>query len=327
MQLTNGFLHLARRPRRLRESPAMRLLVQETHLLPSNFVAPLFVTDGSKTAIASLPGVSRLPISDLIKEIELCYETGIRAIALFCYCSKKDAYGTEGIQKGNLLQRAITTIKQEIPEMVVMADIALDPFTDHGHDGLYIDGKVVNDPSVQQLTEMALRAAEAGVDVIAPSDMMDGRVAAFRKALDENGFQNVSILSYAAKYASAFYGPFRDVLDTPRFGDKKSYQMNPANAREALLECSIDEEEGADFLLIKPALTNLDIISKVRGKTTLPIAAYHVSGEYAMLKAAAALGWLDEERALLETMMVIKRAGADIILTYAARQMADLCRN
>lgn len=324
MQINSIFLDLKRRPRRLRESPFMRALVQETTLSSSDFVAPLFVTDGPRTAIASLPGVSRLPIPDLLKEIELCKKAGIKAINLFCYSQEKDALGSEAIRKGNLLQRAIHAIKSEIPEMVVMADIALDPFTDHGHDGVVCDGKIVNDTTVEQLIEMSLRAAEAGVDVVSPSDMMDGRVGAIRQALDQAGFQHVSILSYAAKYASAFYGPFRDVLDSaPKFGDKKSYQMDPANCREALLECALDEEEGADFLLIKPAMTNLDIIAKVRAQSNLPIAAYHVSGEYSMIKAAAKLGWLDEERALFEQMLVIKRAGADFILTYAARQLAE----
>jgi porphobilinogen synthase len=325
MQLCDGFLDLARRPRRLRQSASLRALVQETHLLPSNFIAPLFVTDGPRTQIATLPGVERLPIDALLKEIESCLQLGIKAVNLFCHCTEKDPYASQATLQGTLLQRAIFTIKRELPEIVLIADIALDPFTDHGHDGIVHEGKIMNDVSVEVLSQMVLRAAEAGVDIVAPSDMMDGRVGAFRKVLDAHGFQHVSILSYAAKYASAFYGPFRDVLDTPKFGDKKTYQMNPANGREALLECRLDEEEGADFLLIKPATLNLDIIAKVRARTDLPIAAYHVSGEYAMIKAAAALGWMDEERALLETMLSIKRAGADLIMTYAAKSLAKTC--
>lgn len=321
---------LLSRPRRNRQSHSIRSLVQETHLTPSCFVAPLFVQEGTskKTAITSIPESFRLSIDELLKEAESLLEVGVQCVNLFCYTpeEKKDPQGSEALRKGNLLQRAISALKTALPELCVMADIALDPFTDHGHDGVINEaGYVVNDPTVKLLQEMSLRAAEAGCDLVSPSDMMDGRVGAIRTHLDSHGFTHTGILSYAAKYASSLYGPFRQALDSsPKIGDKKSYQMNPANSREALRESLLDEREGADMLLIKPALSNLDIISKVRDACHLPVGAYQVSGEWAMIRAAAEKGWLDEERVLLETLLCIRRAGADFIFTYAAKKAARL---
>lgn len=325
-------LDITRRPRRNRKSAAIRELTQETRLHPSNLVAPLFVLegDGRQEEIKSMPGINRMSVDLLIREAAELYELGVRAIDLFMYvpAEKKDRYGSEAFRRGNLLQKAIAAVKKQIPEMCVMADIALDPFTDHGHDGLIDDhGNIINDQTVRALADMSLVAAEAGVDVIAPSDMMDGRVGYIRHFLDHHGFAQVSILSYAAKYASALYGPFREALHSaPKFGDKKSYQMNPANVREALLECSLDEWEGADMLMVKPALPYLDVISKVRAQTDLPVAAYHVSGEYAMVMAAGQNGWLNADKVMLEVLLSIKRAGADIILTYAAKSAAKNLR-
>jgi porphobilinogen synthase len=323
---------LNRRPRRNRQTAAIRGLVQETHLHPSQLVAPLFMIEGTsqQQAIVSMPGIYRYSLDLLLKEIIALHQLGIRAIDLFCYVptEKKDAQGSEAVKQGNLLQQAIRLIKQEIPDMCLMVDIALDPFTTHGHDGVINgQGVVDNDTTLFVLGQMSVLAAEAGADIVAPSDMMDGRVAYIRAALDQAGFSSVGILSYAAKYASAFYGPFREALNSaPKFGDKKDYQMNPANVREALMECQLDEWEGADMLLIKPALPYLDVIAKVREVTTLPLGAYHVSGEYAMVMAAAQNGWLDAKRIFEECLMAIKRAGADFILTYAAKQVAEALR-
>lgn len=322
-------LTLPSRPRRNRKSPAIRWLVQETTLHPHQLVAPLFVVEGTrqKQPIDSLPDVYRYSIDTLLTEVDELYELGIRSILLFPVvpAEKKDAHGSEALLQDNLMQRAIAELKRTIPQMCLMVDIALDPYTSHGHDGL-IDGNhhVINDASVNVLGEMALRMAEAGVDIVAPSDMMDGRVAHIRKVLDTHQHTHVSILSYAAKYASAFYGPFREVLGSSlKQGDKKGYQMSPTNQREALREIALDENEGADMLLIKPALAYLDIIAKARLETHLPLGAYHVSGEYAMVKAAAQNGWLDGDRAMAECLLAIKRAGAAFILTYAARQAAE----
>lgn len=323
-------LQLAKRPRRNRLNHAVRALVQETYLVPAQLVMPLFIQEGEKRRdpIKNFPDVYRLSVDELVREADQLLEVGVNTINLFIYApeEKKDALGTEATRQNNLLQQAIRAVKKRFPELLVMADIALDPFTSHGHDGLIDEkGYVVNDPTVGQLSEMSLRAAEAGCDILSPSDMMDGRVAYLRARLDEAGFIDVGILSYAAKYCSCFYGPFRNALDSaPKIGDKKSYQMNPANVREALLECKLDEEEGADMLLIKPAITNLDIITKAREVSNLPIGAYQVSGEWAMLKAAVQQGILNEERAILETLTCIRRAGADFILTYAAKQAARL---
>jgi porphobilinogen synthase len=321
---------ITRRMRRNRKSEAMRALVQETRLHPSNFVPQFFVTEGTnqKNSISSMPNIFRFSIDTLLKEIEVHLELGIRSCNIFCYTpeDKKDARGSEAIRQGNLLQQSVSAIKREFPELVLMADIALDPFTDHGHDGLVDgDGNVLNDPSVYVLQEMSLRAAEAGCDIVAPSDMMDGRIGLIRKVLDEQGFESVGILAYAAKYASSFYGPFRDALGSaPKFGDKKTYQLNPANSREAILESLLDEEEGADMLLIKPAIFNLDIIAKLRDVTCLPIGAFQISGEYAMIKAGVEKGWLHESNAIIESLLSIKRAGADFIFTYAAKEAAQI---
>ena len=321
---------LNRRPRRNRQTAAIRGLVQETHLHPSQLVAPLFIVEGKsqQQIIVSMPGVFRYSLDLLLQEVMNLYRLGIRAVDLFCYVpvEKKDAQGSEAVKPGNLLQYAIRLLKQELPDICVMVDIALDPFTTHGHDGV-INGQgiVDNDATLLVLGQMSVLAAEAGADIVAPSDMMDGRIAYIRKALDQAGFTSVGILSYAAKYASAFYGPFREALNSaPKFGDKKSYQMNPANVREAIMECQIDELEGADMLLIKPALPYLDVIAKVREVTKLPLGAYHVSGEYAMVMAAAQNGWLDAKRIFEESLIAIKRAGADFILTYAAKQVAEV---
>jgi porphobilinogen synthase len=326
----NELIDLSKRPRRNRKSPAIRSLVQETRLHPNNFVAPLFILDGhnQKQAINSMPGVYRLSIDLVIKEAEILFKQGVMAVDLFpvIELSQKDAYGSESLREDNLLQRAVKALKQEIPEMCVMVDIALDPFTDHGHDGLINEnGQIMNDETLDALLKMTLILAAAGADIVAPSDMMDGRVRYLRHGLDKRGFTDISILAYAAKYASSFYGPFRDALQSaPKFGDKKTYQMNPANSREALLECALDENEGADMLLIKPALPYLDILSKLRAQTNLPIGAYHVSGEYAMVMAAGINGWIDSDRIMMESLLSIKRAGADFILTYAAGKMAEI---
>jgi porphobilinogen synthase len=325
-------IDLTRRPRRNRKSAAIRALVQETRLHPSSLVAPFFMIEGNNTRqeISSMPGVDRISIDLAVKEAAALYALGIRAIDLFTVVSseKKDYRGSEALNPNNLLTRTIRAVKKEVPEMCVMVDVALDPFTDHGHDGVVDEnGNIINDATLRVLGDMSSLCAGAGADIIAPSDMMDGRVGYIRHQLDNEGFTEVSILSYAAKYASSFYGPFRDALHSaPKFGDKKTYQMNPANSREAMLECSLDEWEGADMLLIKPALPYLDIIAKAREQTELPIAAYHVSGEYAMIMAAAQNGWIDGDRVLMESLISIKRAGATFILTYGAKKAAELIR-
>lgn len=328
-QTLESFLSLTKRPRRNRKSAAIREITQETRLLPSDLIAPLFVVEGirKKEPIHSMPEVFRLSIDLLIQEVRELYLLGIRGINLFPFIPKevKDDRGSEAVRHGNLISQAIRAIKEEIPEMCLMVDIALDPYTSHGHDGLVDEsGRIVNDETLEVLAQMSLLAAEAGADVVAPSDMMDGRIGYIRKELDRSGFQDVSILSYAVKFASAFYGPFRDALESaPRFGDKKTYQLNPGNRREALMECLLDDAEGADMLLIKPALPYLDILSAVRAQTHLPLGAYHVSGEYAMIMAAAEKGWIEGSRAMSECLLSIKRAGADFILTYAAKKMAE----
>ncbi len=328
--ISNYSVDLSIRPRRNRKSAAIRSLVQETHLLPHQLVAPLFVLDGDQCSeiISSMPGVERLSVDLLVKEVKQLYQLGIRAIDLFPVIpvEKKDPYAKEAVSPNNLMVKAVKALKEEVPEICVIVDIALDPYTSHGHDGLVNEaGQILNDPTLYMLGEMSVLAAQAGADIVAPSDMMDGRVKYIRQTLDEAGFKDVSILSYAAKYASAFYGPFREALNSaPKFGDKKTYQMDPANCREAILESLLDEHEGADMLLIKPALPYLDIISKIRDKTQLPLAAYHVSGEYAMVMAAAEKGWLDANKIFLESLLSIKRAGADFILTYASKRIASI---
>ena len=322
-------MDLVYRPRRLRRSASIRGLVRETELSPRQLIYPMFVTEGKavRECIETMPGQFRLSIDELLRECEELYALGIGAVNLFGYSIEKDELGSMSFDSGGLIQRAVRAIKKTIPELCVQTDVALDPYTTHGHDGLVINGEIVNDESVEVLCRMALSHAEAGADWIAPSDMMDGRVGAIRNALDGQGFDGVGILAYSAKYASCFYGPFRGALKSaPKSGDKKSYQMDPANTREALREISLDLDEGADVVMIKPALCYLDVISRVRDTFDVPIAAYNVSGEYAMVISAAEKGWLDKDRAMMEMLLSIRRAGADMILTYFAKDAAAYLR-
>ncbi|NEQ72366.1 MAG: porphobilinogen synthase [Okeania sp. SIO2C9] len=316
------------RPRRLRRTPALRRMVEETQLTVNDLIYPLFVMEGEgqKVEVVSMPGSYRYTLDLLLKEIEDAYNLGINAIALFPLVeeAKKDNLGTESYNPEGLIQRTVRAIKQTIPDIVVITDVALDPYSSEGHDGIVGEnGVILNDPTVEVLVKQALSQAEAGADIVAPSDMMDGRIGAIRKALDAAEYFDVGILAYSAKYASAYYGPFRDALDSaPKFGDKKTYQMNPANAREAIKEVALDIAEGADMVMVKPALAYLDIICEVKKTTNLPVAAYNVSGEYAMIKAAGQKGWIDEKKVMLETLTSMKRAGADLILTYFAKEVA-----
>ncbi len=321
------------RPRRNRTSIGVRSLVRETSVSAQHLVLPLFVQEGDgDTPIASMPGCSRLGINQLIKVARTAYDLGVPAVALFPRLEEalKTRRGEESLNANGLLQRAVITLKKAIPGLVVITDVALDPYSSDGHDGLVLRGGVANDETLPLLAAMAVAQAKAGADVVAPSDMMDGRVAAIRHALDSAGYTHVGICSYCVKYASAFYGPFRDALDSaPRPGedrpsDKKTYQMDPANVREAMREVALDESEGADWLMVKPGLPYLDVIRAVREQSDLPIAAYHVSGEFAMLKAAAANGWLNYDECLLESLLAFRRAGADIIFTYGAIDAARL---
>ena len=319
------------RPRRNRLNPAIRGMIRESQISPANLVWPAFVQEGNnlRTPIDSMPGISRLSIDQLVADCQQAFELGVPAVALFPALdeSLKNSEGRESLNPNGLLQRAVKALKKSIPGMLVITDVALDPYSNDGHDGLVRDGEILNDETLPLLAGMAVAQAEAGADVVAPSDMMDGRVEAIRWALDDAGFENVLICSYSAKYASAFYGPFREALDSaPKEGDKKTYQMDPANARESIREIMLDEEEGADWLLIKPGLPYLDIMRLTREHTSLPIAAYHVSGEYAMLKAAAEKGWLDYDSCLLESLTCMRRAGADIIFTYGAIDAARLLK-
>lgn len=321
------------RPRRLRKSESIRRLVRETQLTADDLIYPLFVMEGEqlKVEVPSMPGCYRYSLDELLKEIEDAQVAGIGAIALFPLIPdpQKDAQATESLNPEGLIPRTVSAIKQIFPDLVVITDVALDPYSSLGHDGLADEeGRILNDPTVEVLAKMALIQAEAGADWVAPSDMMDGRVGAIRKALDEAGYWDVSILAYSAKYASAYYGPFRDALESaPRFGDKKTYQMDSANALEALKEVGLDIAEGADIVMVKPALAYMDIIHRIRATTHLPIAAYNVSGEYAMIKAAAQKGWIDEKAVMLETLTSLKRAGADLILTYFAKDAALLLKH
>ena len=316
------------RPRRLRRTPALRRMVEETQLTVNDLIYPLFVMEGEgqKVEVVSMPGSYRYTLDLLLKEIEDAYNLGINAIALFPLVeeAKKDNVGTESYNPDGLIQRTVKAIKQTIPDIVVITDVALDPYSSEGHDGIVSEnGVILNDSTVEALVKQALSQAEAGADIVAPSDMMDGRIGAIRKALDAAEYFDVGILAYSAKYASAYYGPFRDALDSaPKFGDKKTYQMNPANAREAIKEVALDIAEGADMVMVKPALAYLDIICEVKKTTNLPVAAYNVSGEYAMIKAAGEKGWIDEKKVMLETLTSMKRAGADLILTYFAKEVA-----
>jgi porphobilinogen synthase len=320
------------RPRRNRKSAAIRAMVEETSLKPSDFIFPLFLLEGSnkKVEVASMPGIFRYSLDGMLHEIDECMQLGVRCFDVFPVVPEqyKDKTGTNSYKEDFFYLKALSAIKQRFPECALMTDVALDPYSTDGHDGIVADnGEILNDETLEVLGQMAVAQAAAGADIIGPSDMMDGRVGYIREELDAAGFEQVAIMSYTAKYASAFYGPFRDALDSaPKFGDKKTYQMNPANKREALREAALDEWEGADFLMVKPALAYLDIIHLIKENTQLPVTAYNVSGEYSMIKAAAQQGWLDADRTMMEVLLSIKRAGADAILTYFAKEAAVLLK-
>jgi porphobilinogen synthase len=302
-------------------------MVQENHLHPSDFIAPIFIMEGEdqKQEIASMPGYYRYTLDQLGKELEELIEVGIRSVLLFVKVpdSKKDNEGTEALNEKGLMQESIRFIKKNYPDLFIMTDVAMDPYSSYGHDGIVEDGEIVNDPSVEVLAKMAVSHAKAGANMVAPSDMMDGRIGAMRSALDEAGFENTGIMAYSAKYASSFYGPFRDALDSaPGFGDKKTYQMNPANVEEALREVELDIEEGADIVMVKPGIPYLDVVRAVKQNFNIPVSVYNVSGEYAMIKAAAEKGWLNEEEVMMESLLAFKRAGADLIATYFAKEAA-----
>jgi len=314
------------RMRRLRRTEALRGMVRETRLHPSNLILPCFVVEGSgvREPIASMPGVHRHSVDQLVAEAKSVADAGVPAVILFGIPAKKDARGSAADARDGVVQRAVEALKRQVPELVVITDVCLCEYTDHGHCGIVEGPHVVNDASVARLASAALSHARAGADLVAPSDMMDGRVGAIRSLLDDHGFEDVAILSYAAKFASAYYGPFREAAESaPAFGDRRSYQMDPPNRREALREMRLDLEEGADVLMVKPALPYLDVLAEARRVFDVPLAAYHVSGEYAMIRAAAERGWIDGERAMEEALVAIKRAGADWILTYAAREIAE----
>lgn len=314
---------LIHRPRRLRRTDAIRSLVRETSLAAENFVLPLFVCPGSgvRREISSMPGVHNLSVDEAAKEVQAAFDIGVRSVILFGLPESKDELASGAYAEDGVVQKAVRAIRQTSPQMIVMADTCLCEYTSHGHCGVIRGGEVLNDESLELLARTAVSQAEAGADVVGPSAMMDGQVGAIREALDESGFDHIPIMAYAVKYASAFYGPFREAAEsTPAFGDRRAYQMDPPNAREAMREAELDYSEGADILMVKPATVYLDIIKAVRDRFDLPLAAYHVSGEYAMIKAAGQKGWIDEERAMMETLTSIKRAGADIILTYYARE-------
>ena len=320
-------MDLTKRPRRLRRTQAVRSLVRETSLRVDDLIYPMFVTEGERIRepIDSMPGQFRFSVDALVAECREICDLGIPAVNLFGYSVEKDDMATTSYDADGLIQRAIRAIKAAVPQLCVQTDVALDPYTNHGHDGLVVDGEIVNDESVEVLCKMALSHAEAGVDWVAPSDMMDGRVGGIRRALDGAGFANVGILAYSAKYASCFYGPFRGALESaPKKGDKKTYQMDPANGREAVKEILLDIEEGADVVMVKPALAYLDVIAAVKAACDVPVAAYNVSGEFGMVIAAAERGWVDREQAIMEVLTGIKRAGADMILTYFAKEVAGL---
>lgn len=320
---------MIRRNRILRQSASVRSLVRETTLNPTDFIVPVFITEGEniKDEISSMPGYFRYSLDLAVKELEACYVLGLRCALLFVKVPDelKDNQGTEALRENGLMQRSIRTIKKTLPDLVVMTDVALDPYSSFGHDGIVEDQQIKNDKSVEVLAKMSVSHAKAGADFVAPSDMMDGRILAIREALEKEGLHNTGIMSYAAKYASCFYGPFRDALDSaPGFGDKKTYQIDPANRLEAMKEVQMDVEESADIIMVKPAHTYLDIIRETKNRVKVPVSAYHVSGEYAMIKAAAKAGYLNEEQAVMEVHTAIKRAGADLIATYFAKQIAQL---
>ena len=318
-----------RRPRRNRASQAVRDITQETIVTTDDFVFPLFLLEdpNKKVEVDSMPGIFRLGIEQMLAEIEACLQLGIKAFDVFPVVDEKhkDKFATKSYDPNFFYLKALKRIKEAFPEALIMTDVAMDPYSSDGHDGIVEDGKIVNDDTLEVLGKMALAQADTGIDLIGPSDMMDGRVGFIRESLDRNGYSEVGIMSYTAKYASGFYGPFRDALDSaPKFGDKKTYQMNPANKAEAIVEAELDFTEGADMMMVKPALAYLDVISDLKRNFPIPIAAYNVSGEYSMLKASAEKGWLDYDKVMVETLTAIKRAGADIILTYAAKEFAEL---
>ena len=319
---------MLKRPRRNRKSASIRSLVEETVLRPADLVAPFFVVEGEKKrhALETMPGIERLSPDELLRDVEMLHKKGLTGVALFPIVDKekKDADGSSALDPHGALPQAIRLLKKEMPTLCVFTDVALDPFTNHGHDGVIHQGDVDNDRTVAILEKVALLHAESGVDFVAPSDMMDGRIGAIRRALDGQGFTHTGILSYTAKYASSLYGPYRDALCSHvKFGDKKTYHMNPANSREALREARLDEEEGADIIMVKPALFYLDVIRSLREDTNLPVAAFHVSGEYSMVMAAHERGFVDADRVFYEALLCIKRAGADFILSYAARRILN----
>ncbi|MBI5099701.1 MAG: porphobilinogen synthase [Nitrospirae bacterium] len=309
------------RPRRLRHNKVVRDMVRETHLTPNDFIYPMFVTFGKgvKKKISSMPGCFQMSLDEIVKEAQNAYKLGIPAVILFGIPEHKDERGTEAYNPKGVVQKTIKAIKDKVPELVVITDVCMCEYMSHGHCGVIKNGKILNDPTLELLAREALSHVKAGADMVAPSDMMDGRIMAIRNILDENGFDDIPIMSYAAKYASAFYSPFREAAEsTPSFGDRRSYQMDPANRREAIKEVALDIEEGADIVMVKPAMCYMDIISDVKDTFDVPVAAYNVSGEYSMVKAAAKLGWIDEMKVVMELLTSLKRAGADLILTYHA---------
>jgi porphobilinogen synthase len=322
-------MYLQKRNRILRQSQSIRSLVAETQLTANDFIVPLFINEGVniQTEISSMPNYFRRSLDLTVKEVKELWSLGLKSVLLFIKCKDelKDNKGTEALNPDGLMQRSIKAIKDAVPEMLVMTDIALDPFSSYGHDGIVEGTEIVNDATVQVLAKMSVSHAQAGADLVAPSDMMDGRIGAIRKALEETGFTKTGIMSYSAKYASCFYGPFRDALDSaPGFGDKKTYQMDYRNRIEAIKETIMDVEEGADIVMVKPALSYLDIIREVKNAVHVPVSAYNISGEYAMIKAAAKMGWIDEDKAIIETLTSMKRAGADLIATYFAKDAVRL---
>jgi len=322
-------MYLQRRNRILRQTPAIRAMVAETILTPNDFIVPLFIDEGKgvELEIPSMPGYYRRSLDGTVKEVKELWSLGIKCVLLFVKSKDelKDNTGKEAWNPDGLMQRSIKAIKEAVPELVVMTDVALDPYSSYGHDGIVENGEIVNDPTVEALIRMSLSHAAAGADWVAPSDMMDGRIGAIRKALEENNYTRTGIMAYSAKYASCFYGPFRDALDSaPGFGDKKTYQMDPANRLEAVKEALMDVEEGADIVMVKPALPYLDIIREVKNAVHVPVSAYNISGEYALIRAAAKMGWINEDKAIIETLTSIKRAGADLIATYFAKDAARL---
>ena len=322
-------MYLQRRNRILRATPAIRSMVSETILTPNDFIVPLFIDEGEnvRTEIASMPNYYRNSLDLTVKEVKELWSMGIKSVLLFIKCKDelKDNTGKEAWNPKGLMQRSIKAIKDAVPEMYVMTDIALDPYSSYGHDGIVENGEIVNDPTVEALVKMSVSHAQAGADMVAPSDMMDGRIGAIREGLENNGFTRTGIMAYSAKYASCFYGPFRDALDSaPGFGDKKTYQMDYANRTEAVKEALMDVEEGADIVMVKPGLPYLDIVREVKNAVEVPVSVYNISGEYAMIKAAAKMGWINEEKAILETLTSIKRAGADLIATYFAKDAVKL---